>query len=126
MAQEIAGPYPEQDVTKSLGAVIVTSVGNTGNGAETKWFERRGSAAFGTEIRTTGTSLSVGSLGREVTLALNQGAVVTEVFLPRDPWRYSRGIWSLVQGGEPAPPGRLAAFALQRPRVTAILQKPVP
>ena len=123
IAQRIAGSL---EVTGSAGAgagaVIVTGVANTGSGAGVLWRCRSGSAAFTSALRTQGTRVSIGDNVADATLSTGQGAVVTEVFLPRDTWAFSRDVWTMVRGAPAPPVQRLSAFAMQRPRLTGVLR----
>lgn len=119
IAQRIAGSL---DVTRDSGSVIVTGVANTGGGAAVLWRCRAGSSAFSSALKTSGTRFSVADNVADATLAAGQGAVVTEVFLPRDPWLYSRNLFTLVSGTSAPPTQRLWAFAMQRPRLTGVLR----
>lgn len=119
LAQRIAGSF---DVTSKSGAVIITGVANTGSGAGCLWRSRAGSSAFSSALKMQGTRVSVGDNVGDASLSAGQGAVVTEVFLPRAPWFFSNGLWGAFGQSGASPFQRLTAFAMQRPRLTGVLR----
>jgi hypothetical protein len=117
LARRIADPYR---VTQADGAVILTGLANQGQGAVVLWQRRIGAPGYASAFGTEGGIASIPPRSGDLVLASGQGAVVTEVFLAREPWILSG---RFVPGD---PFSRLQSFALQRPRMVSILRVGAP
>lgn len=113
LAEQIAAPY---QVTRPGGAVIISGLANTGSGIVVLWQRRVGSAEPPSAFGAQGGPATIPAWAGDLTLAVNQGAVLTEVFLTREPWVLTRELM-----GTPAFT-RLGAFAIQRPRMVGVLR----
>lgn len=98
-ATEVARPY---DLFAD-GALIVTSVANTGNGAAVAWQRRWGRAGLAGQV-------AAGSLGG-LTIGNGEGAVYAEVVREVTPWRFTGRLLGLPQTMQ------LRRVAVRRPRL---------
>ena len=113
LSARIADPYR---VTDTDGAVIVSGLANQGAGPVVLWQRRAGSGGYASAFGSQGGAATIPRRSADLVLAIGQGAVVTEVFYAREPWLLS----GRFLAGDPF--SRLHAFALQRPRMVAILR----
>lgn len=113
LARRIASPYR---VTQEDGAVIVSGIANTGQGLTVLWQRRAGSPGYASAFGTEGGPATIPASSGDLFIASGQGAVVTEVFLSREPWLLSGRFLAS------APFSRLSSFAVQRPRMVSILR----
>ncbi|WP_137123680.1 TadE/TadG family type IV pilus assembly protein [Roseomonas sp. HF4] len=117
LAGRIADPWR---VTQDDGAVILTGLANQGQGTVVLWQRRAGSSGYPSAFGAEGGVATIPARSGDLVLASGQGAVVTEVFLAREPWILSG---RFVPGD---PFTRLQSFALQRPRMVSILRVSAP
>lgn len=98
-ATEVSRPY---DLFAD-GALIVTSVANSGNGAAIAWQRRWGRAEFASQV-------GAGSLNG-LTIGNGEGAVYAEVVRRVSPWRFTGRLLGLPQTMQ------LRRVAVRRPRL---------
>jgi len=113
LARRIADPYR---VTQEDGAVIVSGIAHTGQGLSVLWQRRAGSSGYASAFGAEGGPATIPASSGDLVIASGQGAVVTEVFLAREPWLLSG---RFLPG---APFSQLRTFAVQRPRMVSILR----
>ncbi|MBR0680587.1 hypothetical protein GXW74_08820 [Roseomonas eburnea] len=117
LAARIAAPYR---VTDTDGVVVISGLANQGSGPVVLWQRRAGSSGYASTFGAQGGSATIPRGSADLSLAVGQGAVVTEVFYVREPWLLS----GRFLAGEPFT--RLQSFALQRPRMVSILRVSAP
>lgn len=112
-AGRIAAPYR---VTDTDGAVVLSGIGNSGNGPVVLWQRRVGSPGYASAFGAEGGAATIPPRSADLVIGSGQGAVVAEVFYAREPWILSGRFLST------APFSRLQSFAVQRPRMVSILR----